>query len=423
MPLIKKVEDKIYKTRKSAKITANLVRKIASIVMVALTLTLNGFMAFMPFPGMDFSRLGTSEYWINYMILTGSEMVILLSIYLIRKADNLLDDKIVKLRTVIDRYRRNLYIKHKSQLGSYWLRDFFNKREKLNLFEDEIIEIENKLVLDEPQVPVKPSEDDDKKHYKKVMKHYKRAVKQYERAKVQYEKDKEKYDWCEAQLKLVKKARLRLELIRLTFLEKSKDNKQDIKEEYIKDLAVKAEYLEKELVKENFAYSRFKLKYENVYWETLNSSEKEINFGRKTTAHFHEGSKISNKLKRFLFFSLIISTIFLSMLPAIFKPLGWEVILDLIIRTLLFIWSGIQGAFLADSNILYDYKAVLEIRLDIYVEMSEDLRLPLDIEKLEVEEPKRDEEGEVRVEDIRVPEDFKSDAIDMSIFDNPNLQN
>ena len=416
--MLKKVEDEIQKARKNAKITTNIVRKIASIVMIALTLTINGFMAFMPFPGMDFSRLGTSEYWTNYLLLTGSEIVILLSIYLIRKADNLNETVIVKLRNVIDRFRKQLYYKHKSRLASEWLRDFFNKREKLLLFESELLTIEGKLVLDEPIEPVKPDDDSDKK----AKKRYKKALRAYDKLKARYERDKEKYEWCEAQLKLAKKARLRLELIRLAFLERSKD-KKDVNEEHVKELELKAEYLEKELIKENFAQLRFKLKYENVYWETLNSSEKEINFGRKITAHFHEGKKISNKLKRFLVISLIISTIFLSMLPAIFKPLGWEILLDLLIRLVLFIWSGIQGAFLADSNILYDYKAVLEIRLDIYLEISEDLNEPLDVKKYEDEEPQLDK-VDLDVSKVVLPEDFKSDSeVDFSIFDGTNLQN
>lgn len=368
---LQKAEEKAYKIKKNFRISRDTARKIVSIVLVVATLIINGFLSFMPYSGMDFSRLGTSAYWLNYVLLTGSEMVIMVAIYIIRKSRNLATDEIVGLCKDINVYRDRIYRLNKVKVSAEWLRNFYNPREKLNLFEDKIRNIQTGLMIDEP-LEVEP---EDKKRYKAYLKELAR-----------YKRDIQKYEWCEKQLKLVKRDREKFELIRQIVTEKAKLDESKVDEKKIEQLEKQVEAIDKELFENNFAIQRYKLKFEKVYWDTL-VAEGQYNSKHRQSAYFHEKRLIAKRLQTFLMASLIISTIFLSMLPPILEPFTWQTVLDLFFKLVMFAWCGLQGLLLADNNILFDYKAVLGVRKSIYNELNYDLG----VEKIVIEDEKKEQ--------------------------------
>lgn len=360
-----KAEERIIKAKKNFKFTKDLARKSISIVLVVITLVINGFLSFMPYSGMDFTRLGTSAYWLNYGLLTSSELVVMFAMYILRKNKNLATEEIVNLTKDINFYRDRIYRLNKVKISAEWLRNFYNPREKLNLFEDKIRNIQTGLMIDEP-LEVDP---EDKKRYKA-----------YKKELARYKRDIVKYEWCEKQLKLIKRDREKFELIRQIVAEKGKIDETKVDEKKIEQLEKQVEQIDKELFEQNFALQRFKLKFEKVYWDTL-VAEGQYNSKHRPSAYFHEKKLIAKRMQMFLTTSLFVSTILLSMLPPIFEPFTWQTVLSLLLKLVMFAWSGLQGILLADNNILFDYKSVLGVRKTIYNELNYDLS----IEKIVIE--------------------------------------
>lgn len=368
---LEKAEEKAYKLKKNFRVSKDLLRKIISIVLIGATLIINGFLSFMPYSGMDFSRLGTSAYWLDYGLLTSSELVVMFAMYIMRKSRDLATDGIIELCKDINAYRKRIYRLNKVRVSADWLRNFYNPRERLNLFEDKIRNIQTGLVVDEPL----KVDEEDKKRYKRYLKEL--AI---------YKRDVARYDWCENQLKLIKRDREKFELVRQIITEKSKLDEKQIDLVKIEKLEKQVEAIDKELVDSNFALQRYKLKFEKVYWDTL-VAEGQYSAKHRQSAYFHEKRLVAKRMQTFLMVSLFVSTILFSMLPPIFEPFTWETILSLFLKLIMFAWSSLQGLLLADNNILFDYKSVLDVRKSIYNELNYDLG----VDKIIIEEEKKEQ--------------------------------
>lgn len=368
--MLRDIEEKVNDSKSKVKFTKDILKKFISGLIIFAVIVLNGFLSFMSLGGMDFSAFLSSAFWLNYILLVSSEIVILLCLYVFRKSKNLKDEEILTLSDEIKGYRTKIFKLNLPKSVAEWLRNFYNPREKVNLFEDKLIAIQEKLNFNEPFEVDK----DDKKAYKKYLKEKKR-----------YEKNLKIYNWTNHQLGLVKIYKQKLEFQKNIVIERAKINKE-ISEEFLKECEENIIALEAELEKQGFDYKNFKIKYENVYWDTLTSNEYEINAEKRPKAQFHEKKIVLNKIWSKVLLGLTFTLIFSSMLPPLFNEFSWNTVVELLIKLILFLLSGFSGIILADTAILFYYKSALGVRKTIYNEVNYDLG----INKIEIQEVKKE---------------------------------
>lgn len=352
------MNDKIENFKKKTVLSKDFWKTFISIILILMVFIMNGFLSFMQFGGFNLSQLKTVEYWINYALLIASEIIIMVSIYSIKKSKNLQNSEILELSKFINDNRKKIYKINRVKESANWLRNYYNWREKLNLFEDKITSIQTNCNIDEPLAV----EKEDKHLYKQYLKKLK-----------QYNKNKEKYDWCIEQLALIKLYRNKLEYAKLICVENAKLKEDDINIEKIKEYETRIDEIDKELQLKKFAYSNFKFKYENVYWDTLIAEEKDLSEKNRPNAYFHENKLLFKKLKSFIASSLIISALLVSMLPPLFNNIGWQTLLNELLKIIVFCLAALKGIITADNNILFHYKSTLDVRKRIYNELNYDL--------------------------------------------------
>ena len=187
--MLRDIEEKVNETKLKVKFSRDLLKKLIVTLIVITTIILNGFLSFMTLGGVDFSAFSTSAFWLNYTLLITSEIVILLCFYVFRKSKNLKEKEIQDLSDEIQGYRTKIFKLNLPKSVAEWLRNFYNPREKVNLFEDKLIAIQEKLNFNEPF----EVDQEDKKAYKKYLKE-----------KQRYEKNLKIYNWTINQLNLVK---------------------------------------------------------------------------------------------------------------------------------------------------------------------------------------------------------------------------
>ena len=368
--MLNELEEKSFEAKSKIKITKDLLKKMIAGLIIAIVMVLNGFLSFMTLGGMDFSLFLTSAFWLSYFLLVSSEIVILLCFYVFRKSKNLNNKEIVELSDEIQGYRTKIFKLNMPKSVAEWLRNFYNPREKVNLFEDKLIAIQEKLTFDEPFEVDK----EDKKAYKKYLKE-----------KQRYEKNLKTYNWTVEQLNLVKIYKQKLELIKSIVVEKAKLEK-NIDEEFLKKCEIEILKLEAELNEKGFAYKNFKIKYENVYWDTLTSNEYETTSVKRPRAQFHEKRIVGNKLWSKVLFGLMLTMLVNAMLPPLFNGMNWDTIVNLCLKIILFLLSSFSGIILADTAILFYYKSALDVRKTIFNELNYDFG----INKIEIEERKKE---------------------------------
>ena len=352
------------------KFSKDLLRKFIVSLIIFMVVILNGFLSFMTLGGLDFSLFLTSTFWLNYTLLILSEIIILLCVYIFRKNRNLKEKEIQDLSNEIYEYRKKIYKLNLPKSVAEWLRNFYNPREKINLFEDKLLSIQEKLNFDEPF---------------KVDSKDKKAYKLYLKKKKLYEKNLKTYNWVIEQLNLIKLYRKKLEFLKSLIIENSKFDK-NTDEKLIFEYQQEISKIEKELNEKNFAYRNFKTKYENVYWDTLTSNEYELNSTQKPSAQFHEKRIVANKLWSKVLLGLTFTFIFSAMLPPIITGFTWDTVVNLLLKFILFLLSAFSGIILGDTSILYYYKSALTVRKTIFNEVNYDLG----ISKIEIEERKKE---------------------------------
>lgn len=355
----KDVEMKMNEQKSKFKLSRDFIKKFLVFSLILIVLIVNGFISFMSFGGLDFSRLATSEYWVNYGLLTGSELVILLCFYSFRKIKNLKDTEIEELAKEINKFRDKIYKLNLPKNSAEWLRNFYNPREKLNAFEDKMCALREKINIDEPFEPNK----EDTKNYKKYLK-----------LKKQYEINLKKYDFFNKQIELVKRHREKLELAKEIIVLKS-DLKGEIDTGKVEKLENEINLIEQELIKNGSKFSQTKIKYEYVYWDTLTANEFETNSSKRAKAQFHEAKLIVNSIKTTIAVGLVVSVFLFSLLPPLFNAFTWDMVLQELLKLIMFAWFGFRGIMLADTNILFHYKNSLNVRKTIYNELNFDLKI------------------------------------------------
>ena len=100
------MNDKIENFKKKTVLSKDFWKTFISIILILMVFIMNGFLSFMQFGGFNLSQLKTVEYWINYALLIASEIIIMVSIYSIKKSKNLQNSEILELSKFINDNRK-----------------------------------------------------------------------------------------------------------------------------------------------------------------------------------------------------------------------------------------------------------------------------------------------------------------------------
>lgn len=304
---------------------------VSGILLIALVFVLNGFLSFITV-GFDFSKLATTTYWASFLILFASEMAVLFGVYIIQKLKDLKNAKIIELQKEIQTKRDVVYGVDKVGQAEDWLRDVYNYKEKLLIFERKIKGEYEKLKLVEP----------------------KESEKHYERKKKKYDKDIERKEFLAKQMEYIKIAKKRLKLI------VAKGSEEEINA------------LEKQIDTNDFAFRTAKIKYKEVCWGDL-LSDIDATKQKDNSPFFNEKKELSRNVMQYFGTGLILSALLSALIVPSFTSIGWQTIVSMVTSLITLILFMIRGIGLSKKVILGRYYKSLEQRKSIYNKMLKDL--------------------------------------------------
>ena len=313
----------------------DLMQWISGVSLIVLTFIANGLLSFIVV-GFDFSNLWTSQFWANFTTLFLSEMCVLFGMFILRRIKDLQNKKITDLQEHIDKQREVVYGVDKITDAEKWLRDVYNYRERLFLFENKIKTLHSHIVLNEPT----PN------------------CKNYEKKKKKYEKLKALRDYYVGQFEFIKKDKKRLTLL--------------IKEHKTSEEDVDLEELKKELDTDEYAFRSAKIHYKEVYWGNLLSDIDESK-AKASTPFFNEKKELSKSIVRYLAMGVITTSFITALIFPTFKALSWEVVMNIILNAIILIFYMARGVVVSNQIILGSYYKALEKRKSIYNQMLKDL--------------------------------------------------
>ena len=313
---------------KSAK---EIMQILSGVLLIVLVFILNGFLSFVTV-GFDFSQLATSAYWANFFILFASEMAVMFGVYIIQKLKDLKNKKITDLQDEVQKKRDIVYGVDKVAQAEDWLREIYNYKEKLLIFERKIKSEYEKLKL------VEPKETD----------------KFYEHKKKIYDKNIIKKDFLTKQMEYIKIAKTRLQLVI-----KGGDEAE-------------IEKLEKQIDTNDFAFKTAKIRYKEVYWGDL-LSDIEANKYKENSPFFNEKKELSKNIAQYFGMGLIVSALLSALIVPSFTAIGWQTIISMITSLITLILFMARGIGLSKKIILGRYYKSLEQRKSIYNKMLKDL--------------------------------------------------
>jgi hypothetical protein len=321
----------------------------SGIILILLTFIANGFLSFIVV-GFDFSRIWTSEFWASFGILFTSEMCVLFGMFIIQRIKDLSNPKITDLQKHIDTKRNTVYGVDKITPAEDWLRNIYNYRERLNLFEDKIRKLHSKIVLNEPQ----------------------EGCRFYEFKKKRYEHKKALRDFYVKQFEFIKKDRKKIEIL-------SKQNKtsEDIQN---------YETLVEELKTNEYAFNKARIHYREVYWGNLLSDIADSS-ARAGTPFFSEKKELARNIMKYLAMGIITTSFVTALIFPTFKALDWNTALSIIFNLITLTFFMARGIVVSNQIILGSYYKALEKRKSIYNQMLKDLG----ISKIIIQEDVTDE--------------------------------
>lgn len=326
--------------------TKNVFQVLSGVMLIALVFILNGFLSFITV-GFDFSMLKTTAYWANFAVMIASEMAVMFGMYLIQKIKDLQNAKILDLQKEINYQRKVVYTMDKVTDAEDWLREIYNYKERLLIYENKVKHLYESLQTKEP------SEDD--KNYQKKLKRYEFNVALKE--------------WALGQLEFVKKDKQRLSLI----IQKAEQGQIDA--------------IEKELDCDDYEFKTAKIKYKDVHWGHLLSDIEETE-RKENSAFFNEKSELSKNFVKFLGMGLVSSSFISALIFPSFTAIGWEFVLSLVVNLITLSFFMIRGVGLSKKIILGKYYKALEKRKSIYNKMLKDLGISKIVVKEQQDEQK-----------------------------------
>lgn len=308
---------------------------LIGIGILIIVFIINGLLSFVTL-GFSFETLKTGEYWANFALLFASQILTMYGMYLVRKRKDIENNKITTIQKDIDIQRNVVYGVDKVSEAENWLRDIYNYREKLNIYEKHIDKLRETCKL------VKPQENE--KHYKKKIK--------------RYNEDVEKKEYCIKQYKFIKIDKERLSLM----IKKSQG------------LNVEFEELEKQINSDEYGFKRTKIKYQDVYWGNLLSDIEETQ-NKPQTPFFSEKKELSKKAIKKLASGIVTSGLMSGLLPPLFNQITWGTLLSLLLRTCAILIYMAFGVLLSKEIVLGTYYRALEKRKSIYNQMLQELNI------------------------------------------------
>lgn len=310
------------------KVKKETVQFVSGLAIIILTFIVNGFLSFLSF-GFDFTAIKTWSYWANFVVLFVSEIAVLFGMFIIQRIKDLRNDKVVALQKHIDERREIVYGVDKVAEAEEWLREVYNYREKLYLFEDKVRQLYSRIILVEP----------------------KENCKHYARKKAKYDKKKEHKDWLMSQLKLIKVDKQRLkELI------------NNIDKEY------------PDLESDKYAFKTAKIKYKEVYWNNLLSDSEEQR-SKHSYPFFNEMRELIKSVIRYLAIGILTSGIMSALSLPAFRGWGWNTAVSMLFNAIALLVFMSRGVRLSKKIILGTYVKALESRKSIYNQMLCDLKI------------------------------------------------
>ena len=333
--------------------TKNVLKTLSGAMLIVLVFVLNGFLSFIVV-GFEWARIATSQYWANFGLTTASEILVMYGMFLIQRTKDLQNKKITDLQKEIDTKRDVVYGMDKVTEAEDWLREIYNYKQKLLLYEKKIKHLYDKLRMVEPVKPIEPLKN--LPNYKSKYKKYVRDCKKYEKQCEKYEKICEKKVFLQKQLAFVKIDKEKINLM------VQKASKEQISS------------LDKELETDEYLFKTVKIKYKDVYWGNLLSGI-DTQGNKDTTPFFNERTEVSKNATKIVGIGCIVSA-FTSALTALgISKFGWAFWLDLVVKSLILITFLIRGIILSKNIILGKYYKSLEKRKAIYIAMLKDLGL------------------------------------------------
>lgn len=309
------------------------VQIMSGAILIVLTFILNGFLSFITV-GFDWSKIGTSEYWANFGITTASELVVMYGMYLIQKTKDARNKKLTDLQDEIDSKRNVVYTMDKVTPAEDWLREIYNYRERLLIYERRINKIYDRIVA------IKPNEGE---------KHYDRKLRKYD-------KQIAKKEFLKTQIEFIKLDKKRLKMIT------DEQSEEEIKK------------IEKQLEDDSYLFRTAKIKYREVYWGNL-LSDIEGQSRKDNTPFFSEKTEISKSFAVVIGYGCVISAFMSALVFPSINQMGWSFWLNLIITCITLLFFLVRGILLSKSIILGKYYRSLEKRKSIYVAMLKDLKI------------------------------------------------
>lgn len=315
----------------------NLVQAASGIVLIILTFIINGVLSFINV-GFDFENIFTSSYWAHFFVLFASEMAVMFGMFIIQRIKDLNNEKITDLQEHIDKKREVVYGVDKVAEAEAWLRDVYNYREKLIMFENRIKKLYSKLIIREPK--------QEERFYKIKKRIYERNLKLREFYKQQFE--------------YIKKDKSRIQL----FVKHNK-NEEDLKN--IEDLTL-------ELKSNEYAFNSAKIHYKDVYWGNLLSDIEETK-NNNGTPFFNERKELSKNIIKHLGYGLITSSFVSALVFPSLNSMGWDAWINIIMNVIILTFFTCRGVVLSNKIILGTYYKALEKRKSIYNQMLKDLAI------------------------------------------------
>ena len=206
----------------------NFFQTISGIAIIVLVFIVNGFLSFITV-GFDFSKLLTSQYWADFSLMTASELVVMFGMYLIQKSKDLENIKITTLQKEISEKRNIVYGVDKVTQAEDWLREIYNYKEKLLIYENKIKQMYERLNIHEPE----------------------KSERNYEKKLRQYNKKLARKGFLQQQLDFIKIDKHRIQLMTANASQEEIDK------------------LDKQLDTEEYMFRTVKIKYREVYWGNL----------------------------------------------------------------------------------------------------------------------------------------------------------
>lgn len=306
----------------------DIMRFVSGVFLIVLVFILNGFLSFVTV-GFNFENLKTSTYWASFLILMASELAVMFGVYIIQKTKDLQKKKITDLQEDIAKKREIVYGVDKVAEAEDWLRDIYNYKEKLLLFENSLKGKYEKLKMREPN----------------------ESERLYKRKKSKYDNQQEMKKWILEQLEFVKQDKKRLQHLIA--------NEKELAEQIVFD-------------NEKYAFKTAKIKYRDVYWGNLLSDIEEIK-RRESTPFFSEKKELSKDFMRYFGMGLIFSAFISALTYPVFNNVGWQTVVSCLFTSIALITFMVRGVGLSNKIILGKYYKSLEKRKSIYVKMLKDL--------------------------------------------------